>query len=318
MAVTETTLYEQRHFPIFQNRMYDSAEGARACPRGDIRLVQDAATGLIYNQAFRPELMTYDPHYQNEQAVSKVFQRHLEQVAELVERHLGRDALIEVGCGKGYFLELLLAHGLDVRGFDPAYEGNHPAIEPRPFDPLAGLTAKGLVLRHVLEHLETPFEFLQQLRDANGGAGLIYIEVPCLEWICQQRAWFDIFYEHVNYFRSSDFRRLFGEVRAAGQKPCRADTMTILESNMTEFEQEVQERLQAVEHNQSLIAAGQAFTRASTLPKYSYNFLWQGRPIIQYPQDIVAMQELIWQIKPDLIIETGIAHGGSLIPGSVT
>jgi cephalosporin hydroxylase len=47
--------------------------------------------------------------------------------------------------------------------------------------------------------------------------------------------------------------------------------------------------------------------------KYSYHFDWLGRPIIQYPQDIMAMQELIWQIKPDLIIETGIAHGGSLI-----
>jgi cephalosporin hydroxylase len=47
--------------------------------------------------------------------------------------------------------------------------------------------------------------------------------------------------------------------------------------------------------------------------KYSYNFAWLGRPIIQYPQDIVAMQDLIWQVKPDLIIETGIAHGGSLI-----
>jgi cephalosporin hydroxylase len=47
--------------------------------------------------------------------------------------------------------------------------------------------------------------------------------------------------------------------------------------------------------------------------KYSYHFEWQGRPIIQYPQDIVAIQEIIWQVKPDLIIETGIAHGGSLI-----
>lgn len=53
--------------------------------------------------------------------------------------------------------------------------------------------------------------------------------------------------------------------------------------------------------------------RASTQPKYSYNFSWMGRPIIQYPQDMIAMQELIWSIKPDLIIETGIAHGGSLI-----
>lgn len=47
--------------------------------------------------------------------------------------------------------------------------------------------------------------------------------------------------------------------------------------------------------------------------KYSYHFAWMGRPIIQFPQDIVAMQELIWEVKPDLIIETGIAHGGSLI-----
>ncbi len=46
---------------------------------------------------------------------------------------------------------------------------------------------------------------------------------------------------------------------------------------------------------------------------YGYNFSWLGRPIIQVPQDIMAMQELIWQVKPDLVIETGIAHGGSLI-----
>lgn len=47
--------------------------------------------------------------------------------------------------------------------------------------------------------------------------------------------------------------------------------------------------------------------------KYMYNFEWLGRPIIQTPIDMVAMQELIWKVKPDLIIETGIAHGGSLI-----
>jgi len=52
----------------------------------------------------------------------------------------------------------------------------------------------------------------------------------------------------------------------------------------------------------------------SILPhKYTHNFSWFGRPIIQFPQDIQAMQEIIWQVKPDLIIETGIAHGGSLI-----
>jgi cephalosporin hydroxylase len=82
---------------------------------------------------------------------------------------------------------------------------------------------------------------------------------------------------------------------------------------MSDFQKEVAERIAAVPVNKHLCETAAAFMHASTMPQYSYNFSWQGRPIIQYPQDIVAMQELIWQIKPDLIIETGIAHGGSLI-----
>jgi cephalosporin hydroxylase len=82
---------------------------------------------------------------------------------------------------------------------------------------------------------------------------------------------------------------------------------------MTDFRNEVAERINAIPNDKALCEAAAVFMRASTGPKYSYNFTWQGRPIIQYPQDMVAMQELIWQIKPDLIIETGIAHGGSLI-----
>lgn len=65
--------------------------------------------------------------------------------------------------------------------------------------------------------------------------------------------------------------------------------------------------------SEEMRAAAHKFMAASVAPKYSYNFSWLGRPIIQYPQDIVAMQELIWKVQPDLIIETGIAHGGSLI-----
>jgi cephalosporin hydroxylase len=82
---------------------------------------------------------------------------------------------------------------------------------------------------------------------------------------------------------------------------------------MNDFQKEVLERVDSNGSNVEMIAAGQQFIRATTITKYSYNFSWQGRPIIQYPQDMVAMQELIWKIKPDLIIETGIAHGGSLV-----
>jgi len=52
---------------------------------------------------------------------------------------------------------------------------------------------------------------------------------------------------------------------------------------------------------------------ADNMRRYSYHFEWLGRPIIQYPQDIVQFQEIVWRTKPDLIIETGIAHGGSLV-----
>lgn len=79
------------------------------------------------------------------------------------------------------------------------------------------------------------------------------------------------------------------------------------------FEKEVLLRIKNNGVNPQLREAATRFTLQSIEAQYSYNFNWLGRPIIQYPQDMVAMQELIWQIKPDLIIETGIAHGGSLI-----
>lgn len=80
-----------------------------------------------------------------------------------------------------------------------------------------------------------------------------------------------------------------------------------------DFAHEIDSRLRANRQNSALRIASHEFMVASTQPKYSYNFSMLGRPIIQYPQDMAAIQELIWKIRPDLIIETGIAHGGSLI-----
>lgn len=83
---------------------------------------------------------------------------------------------------------------------------------------------------------------------------------------------------------------------------------------MSEFAKEVTDRIASYRKDEPrMVDAAADFLRESVGPKYCYNFTWQDRPIIQYPQDIVAMQELIWAVKPDLIIETGIAHGGSLI-----
>jgi cephalosporin hydroxylase len=85
-------------------------------------------------------------------------------------------------------------------------------------------------------------------------------------------------------------------------------------SNPTlEFSEERKRRIHDNGMNSALLSAAKDFNVASNKAQYSYNFSWMGRPIIQYPQDMIAMQEIIWEIKPDLIIETGIAHGGSLI-----
>jgi cephalosporin hydroxylase len=73
------------------------------------------------------------------------------------------------------------------------------------------------------------------------------------------------------------------------------------------------ETITALAHDAHLHAAAVSFLIDSSRHSYSYHFDWLGRPIIQYPQDIVAVQELVWTVRPDLIIETGIAHGGSLI-----
>jgi cephalosporin hydroxylase len=80
-----------------------------------------------------------------------------------------------------------------------------------------------------------------------------------------------------------------------------------------EFSQQVSANISRLKKDEELNKKSLEWMVASLPNKYSYNFTWMGRPIIQYPQDMIAMQEIIWQVKPDLIIETGIAHGGSLV-----
>lgn len=82
---------------------------------------------------------------------------------------------------------------------------------------------------------------------------------------------------------------------------------------MHTFADEVNQRVAANRTDATLTDAARAFVVASAKAKYMYNFAWLGRPIIQYPQDMVAVEEIVWRVKPDLIIETGIAHGGSLV-----
>jgi len=86
-----------------------------------------------------------------------------------------------------------------------------------------------------------------------------------------------------------------------------------MHEEIKKFNQEKSELIHSNAINKELQKAKFDFNVESNKAKYSYNFSWMGRPIIAYPQDMIAMQEIIWDIKPDLIIEAGIAHGGSLV-----
>jgi hypothetical protein len=203
-------LFEQSDYPIFQS-LCNSYKKAISSPVGDIRLVQDLKTGLVFNEAYRPEIIKYDINYISDASCSLVFRNHLKEVKKIIEANLGRDNLSEVGCGQGFFLEMLQADSFDITGFDPAYRGNNKNIVKELFYPNSFKPYKGIIMRHVLEHIPNPFDFLHQLRNKNGG-GLIYIEVPCFDWICKKKNWYDIFYEHVNYFRMKDFEKMFGRL----------------------------------------------------------------------------------------------------------
>ena len=79
------------------------------------------------------------------------------------------------------------------------------------------------------------------------------------------------------------------------------------------FEKQNKKYIAKMSKDTSFQKLTKSWFKSSEKFQYSYHFSWMGRPIIQYPQDMIALQEIIWQIKPDLIIETGIARGGSLI-----
>lgn len=79
------------------------------------------------------------------------------------------------------------------------------------------------------------------------------------------------------------------------------------------FRLEVENNIKGLMADSEIQTLSRQWIRETSKHQYTYNFSYLGRPIIQFPQDMVAIQEIIWDVKPDLIIETGIAHGGSLI-----
>lgn len=209
-------LYEINGLPVFQNKVYENIEAAKNVVVGDIQLVQNSI-GVICNNSYDPTLLNYNDDYQNEQANSSVFRKHLEQVSFIVSNYVNKKQIgVEIGCGKGYFLELMLSKGFDITGFDPAYDGQNQKVRKLYFDKRADIAVDYIILRHTLEHIFNPLEFLRQIAQTNKHRGIIYIEVPCFDWILQKNAFYDIYYEHCNYFTLQVLNNFFKQIITIG------------------------------------------------------------------------------------------------------
>ena len=151
--------------------------------------------------------------YQASQEYSSRSQSHYLNVASFVKRFASPDnRIVEIGCGKGGFFDVLSRQGfLNLSGFDTTYEGNDSRIKKRYVSHLdTGLSADMIILRHTLEHIPSPFDFLRSIFEINSNKNTsIIIEVPCFDWIVKHQAWWDLTYEHCNYFSEESFRRFF-------------------------------------------------------------------------------------------------------------
>ena len=204
-------IYQQRSVPLIQNKVYPSKEQAKNAPCKDVVIAQSLDNGFVFSADFTDSIIDYDMHYQNEQSNSAFFRRHLEHVIEIMRHNKTLDGkVVEIGCGKAYFMDMLLERGVDIIGFDPTYEGDSPKVVKDFFsDKYSDVGASFIILRHTLEHIYNPFHFIKTIAAANNYKGKIYIEVPTFEWIMEHNATEDIFYEHCNYFTLDTLQMLF-------------------------------------------------------------------------------------------------------------
>ena len=206
--------------PVILNYRFETAEAAKHVARRDMELRECNDCGLVFNAILDAAAIPYDDRYENRQNFSASFIAMLSETANtLSERYnLAGGAVLEVGCGKGDFLTLLCdranAQGF---GYDTSYEeGGSEANERVTFFQRyvtpADVTQKIdlVICRHVVEHVPDIGDFFRLLHAiaTAGGGSAVYVETPALEWIVEHNAFWDVFYEHCNYFPTRTLRKL--------------------------------------------------------------------------------------------------------------
>jgi ubiquinone/menaquinone biosynthesis C-methylase UbiE len=167
---------------------------------------------LVFNSAFDAALIPYDARYENRQCFSTAFQEHLQTLAaDLIARHRLRGKnVLEVGCGKGDFLKLLCRRApARGTGYDTAYEGSCGRTRAgvrfyRQYVSASDISSRfdAVICRHVIEHVADIGGFLKELHAIAIACGdpVTILETPAFEWTADNLCFWDIFYEHCNYF----------------------------------------------------------------------------------------------------------------------
>jgi SAM-dependent methyltransferase len=216
-------LIDLRQVPVHCNVLWPTREAALQAPRGDMRLGFCRTCGHIFNAAFDPGRMEYTAAYENSLHFSPHFQNYAEALAQrLIERYdLRGKTVIEIGCGKGEFLDLLCRLGGNRGlGFDPSYiPGPNGGAASQPFivirdlysERYAGYTADLIACRHVLEHIQFPRDFLASVRRSIGErvTTAVFFEVPNALYTLRGMGIWDLIYEHCSYFSAGSLARLF-------------------------------------------------------------------------------------------------------------
>lgn len=209
-------IFSETKYPASANVLYDNIEDAINCKTFDIEIVQDPNTGLVYNRKFDQKTMEYNENYHSERTFSNSYKNYLSTIKDVIEKYFIKSNVLEIGCGDGTFLEYLSERGFDIEGMDPSYQGNNKKIKKEYYTENSKKVYDGIILRHVIEHIQNPYNFLYNLKKINKDHGLIYIEVPNLDYINKNNSFFDIYYEHVNYFRMTDLKNMFDNILETG------------------------------------------------------------------------------------------------------